>query len=72
MKNLKVIALIVCIVGIALFVIGATTGTITGYQGANGLFYSDPGAVSSNEWMCMPGLIMAIIGGIMCKLTRDK
>lgn len=71
MKPIRVIALIVCILGIAMFVIGACTGTITGYRGANGQYYSDPDAVGSRDWMCMPGFLMAVGGGFVAKVTKE-
>ena len=46
MNNVAKVALIICIIGIIMFVIGSTTGTITGYQGADGQYYSNPGATS--------------------------
>ncbi len=61
---------VLIIIGIILFVIGSVTGTITGYQGANGLFYADPGAVGSREWMCLPALIMVVIGIIINKKQK--
>ena len=69
---MRKIAIIVCIIGVIMFVIGACTGTITGYQGADGLYYSDPRAVGSNEWMCMPGFILAVVGGIIAKVAKDS
>lgn len=71
MNKIARIALIICIIGIIVFVIGATTGTITGYQGADGKYYSYPDAVGSNEWMCMPGFLMAIGGGFVYKSTKN-
>ena len=72
MKNIRTVALVVCVIGIAIFLIGATTGTITGYQGANGQYYSDVSAVGSNEWMCMPGFLMAAGGGFILWITGSK
>ena len=71
MKKIRMIALIVCIIGVIVFGVGATTGTITGYQGANGLYYSDVNAVGSNEWMCMPGFLMAAAGGFILWITQE-
>lgn len=67
---MKSLGTILLVTGIILFVIGATTGTISGYQGANGLYYANPGAVGSNEWMEMPGLIMAVIGFVLRKIGK--
>lgn len=69
---MKKIALIVCIIGVVMFVIGACTGTVTGYQGANGLYYSNPNSVGSNEWMCMPGFIMAAVGGFVLWVIKKQ
>lgn len=69
-KIVHILSLVILVAGIAMFVIGATTGTITGYQGADGQYYSDPDAVGSNEWMCMPGFIMAVIGGFTYKVSK--
>ena len=69
MKN---IGTILIIVGVIFCIIGACTGTITGYQGSNGLYYSDLGAVGSNEWMCMPALIAVIVGIIINKAQKKK
>ena len=71
MKKTPLIALIVCILGIVIFVYGSTTGTIVGYQGADGLYYSSPDAVGSNEWMCTPAFILAAVGGFVYWLTKD-
>ena len=67
---MKSLGTILLIAGIILFVVSATTGTISGYQGANGLYYANPGAVGSNEWMEIPGLIMAAIGFILRKIDK--
>ena len=69
---MRKIATIVCIIGIIMFIIGACTGTVTGYQGANGLYYSDPRSVGSNEWMCMPGFILAAAGGFVVWVTKNS
>ena len=69
-EYLAVIFLIIMIIGIVLFVIGATTGTITGYQGADGKYYSDVDAVGSNDYLMLPGFIVAIIGGIGFRWTK--
>lgn len=67
---MKSLGTILLVAGIILFVIGATTGTISGYQGANGLYYANPGAIGSNEWMEIPGLIMAAIGFVLRKIGK--
>ena len=69
MKNFGTILIII---GIIIFIIGACTGTITGYQGANGLYYYDPGAVGSREWMCTPAFIMVVIGVIINKASKKQ
>ncbi len=69
MKN---IGTILIIIGVIIFIIGACTGTITGYQGADGLYYSDPGAVGSREWMCAPALIMVVVGVIINKASKKQ
>ncbi len=69
---LFLIALAVCIVGIVIFIYGATTGTVTGYKGANGLYYTNPGTKSTHDWMCVPGLIIAVIGGISVYVISKK
>ena len=66
----KTIAIILLIVGIIMFLIGATTGTVSGYQGANGLYYST--SAGSNEWMCLPGFIIAAIGGVILWATKKS
>lgn len=70
-NTIRTIGILVCVIGIIVFVIGASTGSVTGYRGANGLYYSDPGATSSNEWMCIPGLIMAVGGGLTAKIFKS-
>ena len=72
MNKIATIALTICIIGILIFVLGSTTGTISGYQGADGKYYSDYGAKGSNEWMCTPGFLMALGGGYVYKVTKDK
>jgi len=69
MKNLGTILIII---GVIIFIVGASTGTITGYQAANGLYYSDPGAVGSREWMCYPALIMVVVGVIINKAQKKQ
>ena len=61
-KVIMVLGIIALVIGVIMFVVGATTGTITGYQGADGQYYSDPGASGSNEWMCTPGFVIALLG----------
>ena len=61
-KVILALGIIVLCVGIIMFVVGATTGTISGYKGADGQYYCDPGAVGSNEWMCAPGIVIALLG----------
>lgn len=51
-----------CLIGVVMFILAATTGTITGYQGIDGTYYSDPSAVGSNDWMGTPGFLLAILG----------
>lgn len=70
--NIRCIAIIACITGVIMFIIGACTGTITGYKGADGLYYSDPRSVGSNEWLCMPGLILAVVGGFVAWVTKKS
>lgn len=72
MNNVARIALIICIIGVILFVIGSTTGTITGYQGADGKYYSNPDATGSNEWMCMPGFVLAGVGGFVYLVSKGS
>ena len=63
---------VVIIIGIIIFIIGAATGTITGYQGANGQYYSNPDAVGSREWMCVPALIMIGVGVVINKAGKNS
>lgn len=72
MNNVAKVALIICIIGVIIFVIGSTTGTITGYQGADGQYYSNPGATSSNEWMCTPGVLLAVGGGFVYWVSKKS
>lgn len=72
MNNVAKVALIICIIGVIMFIIGSTTGTVTGYQGADGQYYSNPGATSSNEWMCMPGFLLAGGGGFVYWVSKKS
>lgn len=69
---MKTIGIVLIVVGIVFFIIGSATGTITGYQGANGLYYSNANAVGSNEWMCMPAFIIAIVGVVLYAKGKKK
>ena len=71
-KGVCVVALIVAVIGIAMFISGACFGTIEGYKGADGKYYSNPDAKGSLEWMCTPGLIMGVVGGIVFLGTIDS
>lgn len=64
-KIIKTIAAAVCIVGVIMFFVGSTTGTVTGYKGANGQYYSYPDSVGSRDWMIMPGFFMGLGGGFV-------
>lgn len=73
-KVMLALGIIGLIIGVFMFIVGSTTGTITGYQGANGQYYSNPGATGSNEWMCTPGFIIALLGagvGFVGLLVKD-
>lgn len=72
MSKVRVMALIVLILAIIFFIIGSTTGTIEGYQGADGQYYSNPGAVGSNEWMCMPSFIVGAIAAVVLWITKEN
>ena len=60
------------ILGVIIFLIGSATGTITGYQGADGQYYSNPDAVGSREWMCGPALCMVVVGYVLNRVGKDK
>lgn len=70
-KILRYIALICLMLGILMFFIGATTGTVTGYKDANGKYYSNPGSRGSNEGLCIPGLLIAAADGFVLFWTPD-
>ncbi len=69
-------AAVICVTGVLMFFIGAATGTVTGYRGADGRYYSYPGSTGSRDWMITPGLLMAVGGGIgygaISLLTDEK
>ena len=71
-KAIGIIGLIIAIIGVILFVGGACGGTITGYKGADGKYYSDLGAKGSLDFLCVPGIIMAIIGGIVFFVWKNN
>ena len=68
-RIIRFIAGLLCIIGVIMFVVGASTGTVTGYKGADGQYYRDPDSVGSRDWMIMPGFFMGAGGGVVYFIT---